>query len=128
MSMSSTKIEKGRRGEEEAVNFLRSCRYKIVEQNFRCQYGEIDIIAVDRKGEGAPVVFIEVKARTSERYGTAAEAVGARKQRHIIDASHAYIELKRLGDPYVRYDVITVMLGIDKKCSVEHFKNAFGEA
>ncbi|MBE9529006.1 MAG: YraN family protein [Proteobacteria bacterium] len=124
--MPNTKIEKGRRGEAEAVKLLRSSGYKIVEQNYRCPYGEIDIIAIDSKGKGKPIVFVEVKARTSERYGTAAEAVGARKQRHIIDASHAFIESKKLGEPYIRFDVITVMLG-DNGCSVEHFTDAFGE-
>ena len=86
-----SKIEKGRRGEQEAVRFLRSSGYKILEQNYRSVHGEIDIVALD----GETVVFVEVKTRTSEKYGTAAEAVGTRKQRHIINASFDFLSSKK---------------------------------
>ncbi len=126
MSNLNSKIEKGRRGEEEAVRFLRSSGYRIVEQNFRSRHGEIDIVAIDRKGKRETVVFVEVKTRTSERFGTAAEAVDARKQRHIINASHDFLAEKGFGDQYVRFDVITVMLGSGSS-SVEQYKDAFGD-
>ncbi len=121
-----SKIAKGKLGEEEAVRFLRSRGYKIVEQNYRTKHGEIDIVAIDSKGKGETMVFVEVKARTSERYGTATEAVDARKQRHIINSSHSFIEAKGLDDPYVRFDVITVMMD-GERCSVEQYKDAFGD-
>ncbi len=116
-----SKIAKGIKGEGEAVKFLRSKGYKIVEKNYRCIHGEIDIVALD----GETVVFVEVKTRTSERFGTAAEAVDAKKQRHIINASCAFLAEKRVDDPYVRFDVVTVMLN-SGKCTVELYKDAFG--
>ncbi len=117
-----SKIAKGRFGEEVAVKLLRSAGYAILETNFKTIHGEVDVIALD----GETIVFVEVKTRTSERYGTAAEAVDARKQRHIINVSHDYLAQKGLEEPYVRFDVIGVMMD-GSRSKTEHFKDAFGD-
>ena len=117
-----SRIEKGRRGEEVAVKLLRSIGYTVLETNFRTKHGEVDIIALD----GETIVFVEVKTRTSEKYGTGAEAVDERKQRHIINVSHDYMAQKGLDEPYIRFDVIIVMMD-DAGSSAEHYKDAFGD-
>lgn len=100
------RIALGRRGEEAAAAALKKKGYRIVEKNYRCRYGEIDIIAE----QGGAVVFIEVKTRTSDRYGTPGEGVDYRKQRHITQASSMYLAEKNLTDALVRFDVVSIVL------------------
>ena len=80
-------------GEEKACNYLINNNYKIIERNFKCKHGEIDIISKDLiKNE---LVFIEVKTRSSLNYGTPSEAITYSKKRHILSASNYYI-LKKI--------------------------------
>ena len=75
----------GKAGEEAAVQFLRQHGYRILERNYRCRFGEIDLIARD----GPMLAFVEVKTRRSQKYGPPAAAVTFQKQRHLIKASQA---------------------------------------
>jgi len=83
---------------------LKKRGYRIVERNYRCRYGEVDIIA---EHDGV-VVFIEVKTRGSDRFGTPAEGVGFRKQTHITRVGSMYLAEKGLTDREVRFDVVSV--------------------
>lgn len=95
----------GIRGEKEAEKLLKRAGYKIVERNFRSDYGEIDIIALD----GEVLVFIEVKTRTSATFGTPKEAVDRRKQGKIVKSSLAYIAMRWRGsEPQSRFDVVSI--------------------
>ena len=69
----------GKFGEDEAATFLKKKGYKILERNFSCKRGEIDIIALDKN----EIVFIEIKARISLKYGLPSEAVTRHKLKHI---------------------------------------------
>jgi len=73
------KIEIGKSGEEEAINFLKRNKYKILNRNFKTKFGEIDIIA-KKNGE---IVFIEVKTRNTTLFGYPEEAIDKRKINHI---------------------------------------------
>ena len=76
--------EIGKLGEELAVGYLQKQNYKIIERNFECRQGEIDIIALDKN----ELVFIEVKTRTSIKYGKPAEAVNQiKKKQHHYDSN-----------------------------------------
>lgn len=100
------KLAVGRRGEDEAVRYLKKNGYRIIERNYRCRHGEVDIVAMD----GHTLAFIEVKTRGSDRFGSPAGSVDARKQRHITLASMHYIAEKSLGEVQARFDVVSVEL------------------
>ena len=70
----------GRFGEDEAVKYLKQKGYKILDRNFSCKRGEIDIVALDKE----EIVFIEIKSRVSLKYGLPSEAVTKNKLKHII--------------------------------------------
>lgn len=104
--------------EDRAAEYIESLNWKILERNFRAKTGEIDIIAAD----GESIVFIEVKYRAGERFGTPFEAVDIRKQRKISRTALFYYS--RCGYPQEtsgRFDVI----GIYADGRMEHIKNAF---
>ena len=103
--MNQKQIE-GKNGEKIATRYLETEGYKIICKNFRCLQGEIDIIARDNE----TVVFVEVKTRTSFKYGEAKEAVNETKQKHIYKAIEYYLYKNRLEDAFVRIDVIEVYI------------------
>lgn len=102
--------EIGRLGENLAVKYLEGLNYKILERNFECRQGEIDIIAKDN----LELVFIEVKTRTSLKYGTPAEAVNSFKQKHLIRAVEYYLYSRHLEEEFVRLDIIEVYMSKNK--------------
>lgn len=77
----------GRIGENIIADYITKLGYKVVERNFECNQGEIDIIAKDKE----ELVFIEVKTRTDISYGEASEAVTNTKKRHLINSIKYYI-------------------------------------
>lgn len=96
---------RGRRGEEEAVRFLEEKGLRILERNFHDRDGEIDIIALEKD----VLLFIEVKYRTSRRFGNPEEAVTAEKQRNICRTALYYLYKTRRGTQVpMRFDVISV--------------------
>ena len=94
----------GKEGEDYAVQYLQEKGYQIIQRNFECRQGEIDIIAKDKK----EYVFIEVKTRQNLHYGMPSEAVTKKKQKHIWKATKYYLYSYKLEDKYVRFDVIEV--------------------
>ena len=111
---------KGDEGERLAAVHLKKLGYKIIDTNFHCRTGEVDIIA----RHGQVLVFVEDKARSSERFGTAFEAVDTRKQRRIISAARQWIAAKRLSDVAIRFDVVAVDMGCNPP-SLEVLEAAF---
>ncbi|MGN0804392.1 MAG: YraN family protein [Candidatus Coproplasma sp.] len=105
-------------GERKAVKYLKKKGYKIVERNFKCKTGEVDIIALD----GEYMAFIEVKTRSNDNFGAPNEAVDReRKQRYKNTAKlYMYINGIRQEDYIVRFDVIEVT-----KEGINHIENAF---
>lgn len=106
----------GRIGEELAVIFLKDKKYKILETNFSNSIGEIDIIAKDKE----VVVFIEVKARTSSKFGLPREAVTRSKQQKIRNVALSYLKSKKWLNKSCRFDVIDIL---DEK--ITHIENCF---
>ena len=96
----------GKIGEDKAETYLKEQGYEILCRNFRCMQGEIDIIARDKK----TIVFVEVKTRTSTKYGEAREAVDKRKQKHIYESARYYLYQNRKENCTVRIDVIEVYI------------------
>ncbi len=96
----------GRLGEYLATKYLQKLGYSIIERNFRCRQGEIDIIAKYRK----ELIFIEVKTRTNLNYGNPAEAVTLIKQKHIQKATQYYVYKNNLFNSFIRIDIIEVYI------------------
>ncbi len=110
----------GKRGEEVTSERLVSLGWEIVEKNFRCRGGEIDIIARD----SGTLVFVEVRSRRRSDFMSPAESVDYRKQQKLILTARYYLYTKGL-DCDCRFDVSEVLFEQDKPVSVEIIKNAF---
>jgi putative endonuclease len=111
----------GAQGEELAVDFLRRQRYVIVERNYRCRGGELDIVARD----GKTLVFVEVKTRRTEAFGVPQLAVTPFKQRQISKAALTWLARNRQMDCVARFDVIAIRLHDNAPPAIEQIKNAF---
>lgn len=111
----------GDEGEEVATQYLLENNYQIIERNFSCRQGEIDIIAKEKN----EIVFVEVKTRTNTQYGEPVEAVTYYKQKHIIKSIEYYLYIKKLENAFIRIDVIEVYYRGKNKYHVNHIKNAF---
>lgn len=111
----------GKTGEEYAAKLLLIKRYEIIKKNFYSRFGEVDIVA---KKENT-LIFVEVKTRTSEDFGTAEESVNKRKILKIIKTAFCFIEKsgqKNIAD--LRIDLIVVKLGRNLKLKgIKHIKN-----
>lgn len=111
----------GKLGEDEACKYLENNNYSIISRNYFTMNGEIDIIA---KSENNEYIFVEVKTRISQKYGTAASAVNYTKQKHIINTAKYYIYKNFLQNQNIRFDVIEVYIN-KRNILVNHIKNAF---
>src|SRR5436309_15898344 len=96
----------GRTGERLAAEELFRQGYRILEQNFRCSYGEIDLIAEDEYD----LIFVEVKTRRGNAFGLPEEAVTLRKQQKIVQVASYYLDLHACSDRSWRIDVVAVQL------------------
>lgn len=120
MPASNGKLLLGKQGERVAELYLQRKGYKVVERNYRCSGGELDLIALDRR----VVVFVEVKTRTGLGFGTPLEAVEFRKQRRMIRAAQFFLAEKKLQERDARFDVVGVSWP-GREPVVEHIENAF---
>ena len=120
---SGDNIGTGVLGEELATQFLNTQKYRILERNFRCKGGEVDVIARDPGDKS--LVFIEVKTRRNLSYGVPQLAVTPFKQRQISKAALTWLSKNKLHDQNARFDVIAILLHTDGRHSIEHIKNAF---
>lgn len=105
----------GNSGEKLAEKFLKKNGYKILNKNFKCPFGEVDIVAA----KDGTVAFIEVKARTTDAFGTPSEAVDFNRKSRYINCARFYFSGMQVNYN-VRFDVIEVY-----KDKIEHLENAF---
>jgi putative endonuclease len=111
----------GRHGESLVASYLQGLGYTIIDRNYRKRFGEIDLIGEEKD----TLVFIEVKTRTSLRFGSPLEAVDQRKQRRMSRAALDYILKHKLDDRAARFDVVAVLMRPGEKPRIEHIRNAF---
>ena len=114
------KKELGKKGEELAIGFLKKNGYRILERNYVCKLGEIDIIAKEKD----TLTFIEVKTRTSALFGPPQLAVTPSKQMQLSKAALYFLKEKRLGDVKARFDVVAIVLGLRGE-EIELIRDAF---
>lgn len=106
----------GGQGEADARAYLVGKGIKVLEMNFRRPTGEIDIIAK----QGRTLLFVEVKRRSSLRFGRPAEAVNRQKQAHILRTAQLYLQENHIQDVPLRFDIVEVLPG-----EIRHIENAF---
>ena len=104
--MTRTRLNLGRRGEQLAEQKLILSGYAIVARNYRCREGEIDLVA--QRGE--TTVFVEVRTRRSEAFGSPEASITPRKRQHLIAAAQSYLQANQLIDAAWRIDVVAVEL------------------
>lgn len=98
--------EIGKIGENLATKYLEKKNYIILERNYRCRQGEMDIIAKDNE----EIIFIEVKTRTSINFGRPSEAVNYIKREHLQNIARYYLYIKKITKIPIRFDVIEIYL------------------
>lgn len=113
--------ELGRRGERAAARYLRRKRYRILTRNYRCAAGEIDLIC----SHGDTIIFVEVKARTSDEKQEPQEALHRKQWRRIGNAAQYFLMERGVYDRPCRFDVVTVVWPPHDAPHIEHFPDAF---
>lgn len=108
----------GRYGERVAARHLVEAGLTIIEANWRCREGEIDIVAL----EGPVIVFCEVKTRSSVAFGSPAEAVTWSKQRRLRQLATRYLAAHPGGWAEIRFDVVAVLRSGQGPARVEHLR------
>lgn len=117
-------LEIGRRGEDAAARFLERRGYDILERNWKCDFGEADIIARNE----AAIVFVEVKTRTDEQLGLPEEAVGPEKRQRYERIAAAYLRDNETPEAEVRFDIIGILVVSSDRALIRHHINAWGVA
>ena len=112
----------GRKGEDIAAEYLTRSGYSILSRNFRGNGCEIDIVAAEGK---ETVVFVEVKSRADNEFGSPADSVNRAKQKRIIRAARAFEAKYGLSDSYFRFDVIAITGAGGEEDELCHYKGAF---
>ncbi len=108
-------------GEKLAAEYLSGCGYRVLDRNFSCRAGEIDIIAMQED----TVAFVEVKTRSSARYGLPSEAVSAAKQRRMVKTALYYLQKNKLLDYMCRFDIIEITVDEENNSNINLIKDAF---
>ena len=113
----------GKAGEDAAADHLQQCGYVLVERNWRCRSGELDLIVRD----GEAIVFVEVRSRTNPtRYGSALEAITPRKCRQVRDLAAIYLNQRKEHLRSIRFDVVAVTFNGDGTLlEMKHLQGAF---
>ena len=123
--MTLKRKELGAKGEEIALRYLKSRGYRILERNYRIKFGEIDIIAE----QGDNLVFIEVKTRSDNHFGSPFESVTKQKQKQLSKVALEYISKQGWHNRPARFDVVGIELqegeNTFQKAAIELLQNAF---
>jgi putative endonuclease len=123
--MTLKRKELGAKGEEIALRYLKSRGYRILERNYRIKFGEIDIIAE----QGDNLVFIEVKTRSDNHFGSPFESVTTQKQKQLSKVALEYISKQDWHNRPARFDVVGIELqegeNTFQNAAIELLQNAF---
>lgn len=119
-AVSKSNLYLGNCGEETALRFLKTSGYKILARNYKSRLGEIDIVAWDRD----TICFVEVKTRSSDKFGLPQEALSNFKQRQIAKAALNFLKENKFLDKKARFDVVSVTYQGDLP-KIDLIKDAF---
>ena len=104
MYLTRERISLGRAGEEYAAKYLQKRGFRIVERNFRCKLGELDIVARD----GPFLVFTEVRSMTGKAFGSPQESITDKKKKKLRQVAQLYAKFRNVGDTPMRFDVVAI--------------------
>lgn len=121
----AAKDELGKRGEQLATDHLVGRGYRIIERNWRCSQGEIDIVAVDEGADGSETVFVEVKTRSGVGYGHPFEAITAQKLARLRRLAAAWCAAHPGQTSRVRIDAMAVIAPPGEAARIEHLERVF---
>ncbi len=110
----------GKRGEETAANYLIENGYRILARNYKTRLGEIDIIGKDKD----TLAFVEVKTRSTDRFGSPCDAISPAKRRQISKVATIFLKENNLLDKKARFDVVSISYP-DKEPRLDLIKDAF---
>ncbi len=111
----------GQKGEELACEYLLHNGYVVLDKNVRIGRGEIDVVCI----KDSLTIFVEVKARTSRKYGIPEEAITYRKALKLAELANKYLQIHQLSNIRYRIDVVVVeMKNTYQKANIRHIKNA----
>ena len=111
----------GEYGEQLAARYLQERGMAVIERNWRCEHGELDLVARD----GDCLVFCEVKTRRAVGFGHPVEAVGHEKQRRLRVLAQRWLAAHDEHAPELRFDVVGVLVRTDRPALVNHLRAAF---
>lgn len=122
-----TASELGQKGEALAADYLEAKGYRLLDQNYRFEREEVDLVMFEPTpaNDGGEIVFVEVKARRGTGFGRPEDAVDEAKQKAIRRVAEAWLHERKLFPSPVRFDVVAILFG-GPEPEVEHFENAFG--
>ncbi len=112
----------GRWGEKRCQRFLKRKGFKTITRNFSCKTGEIDLIMVDTD---RTIVFVEVRTRADETFGSAESSITFAKKTRLIRTARYFLATHDIDDRPFRFDVITIVLGQKGRPQTRYYKNAF---
>lgn len=115
-----TRAEVGALGEQLAVDHLTSVGLRVLTRNWRCRYGELDVVAADDATH--TVVFVEVKTRTTDRFGGVAQAVTPTKVRRLRRLAGLWLAGQHGGWAAVRIDMVGVRIGRSRVPEITHLQ------
>ncbi|MGB9594865.1 MAG: YraN family protein [Candidatus Poribacteria bacterium] len=110
----------GNKGESIAEDYLKQKGYKIIQKNYRCRFGEIDIIAKDQD----TIVFVEVRTKQNDNFGSPQDSITPAKIEKISKTSLSFIQEKKFAGFSYRFDFIAITFSQGKP-NIEHIENAF---
>ena len=117
----AAKDELGRRGEDLAARYLEQRGYRVLDRNWRCVAGEVDIVAAERD----EVAFVEVKTRSSVGFGHPFEAISAEKLERMRRVAALWCEAARPRPSRYRLDVIGIVMRPGRLENIEHLQRVF---
>ena len=120
MTRTESRAEIGALGEQLAVDYLNQMGLRVLTRNWRCRYGELDIIAADDATRA--VVFVEVKTRTGEQYGGVEQAVTPAKVRRLRRLAGLWLAQQQGSWASVRIDVIAIRIGRRRTPEITHIQ------
>lgn len=117
-----TSREIGDDGEELAVAYLESKGYTILERNYHFERAEVDIVAYDNE---TFIIFVEVKMRSTNRFGEPEEFIDDKKINNVYKAAEAWLYERKMDGAPVRFDVVSILQNNNEAPDIKHFENAF---
>ena len=119
--MPTLRVRRGLRGEELARQLLLDKGYYIQATNYRCRWGEVDIVA----REGEELVFVEVRTRHSEKFGIPEESLTPAKLRRLMVASQDYLQQHGVPETNWRIDLVSIVFGPERQLQrIDHLRHA----